>query len=102
MRTRPAWLAYAGRIKSKTDQLPPPRKAARRERILYRSYLEARERFHYPGTLGDWLFVVESSKGTTATRVKASRPADSVAAAARRSRVSNNPLRPVPQARPTH
>ena len=70
MRTRPAWLSYAAKIKSKVEALPRSANTqARRERIVYRGYLHVKEQYSYPGTLGDWEYVVnEVQRKATATR----------------------------------
>ena len=60
---RPSWLIYATKVKAKINQL---RRTAtfqkRRDDIVYRSYQAVKEKHRYPGTLGDWDFIVEETK----------------------------------------
>ena len=93
MRTRPAWLTYAGGIKAKIDRLPRSKSSPeRRVELVYRSFLRARDRLGYPGTLSDWEFVVEESKLPGSKRLKISHSGVS-SAAAKRTKISSDGLR---------
>ena len=53
------WLIYAAETKAEIDKLHENQKT--RDHLLFDSYFIAKGPHHYPGTLAEWEFVVESA-----------------------------------------
>ena len=55
MPRKPAWLAYAEKVKARMEKLAGRKgSVAQRETIILQSLFIARTRHGYPGYLGDW------------------------------------------------
>lgn len=64
MPKKPAWLAYAEKVKAKLEKLPRKKgSVAQRENMVLQSLFVARTRHSYPGYLGDWEHVLEHVDG---------------------------------------
>ena len=64
MPRKPAWLAYAEKVKAKMEKLPRKKQSVvQRENLILQSCFIARTRHGYPGYLGDWENVLEHVNG---------------------------------------
>jgi hypothetical protein len=58
---KPAWLVLATQTKARIDRLSNRKTFPKRRReIVERSHDIARDKYNYPGTLLDWVSIVES------------------------------------------
>ncbi len=64
MPKKPAWLAYAEKVKAKIQKMPRTKQSVvQRENLVLHSLFIARTRHGYPGYLGDWENVLEHVNG---------------------------------------